>query len=240
MYVGPVRRKKINLWLLILIILFIVAIVFTIIHMMNSTNANSDSRYNQRNAYSSSEVNKEYSGSRIGKVDSYDSFSNIESESSTNQVEMYNHIPEETTEPNSAPITLNEHTYNFKDVGIASLQGTNPNQYVELKKGNFLYKISTEKNNFSDTLHKDNLKSYLENTYNIQITSELKTGTVNNTQIIICTMADNSSVGYLIIAPLNDAETIFLKVFDANNLFALIQDLSEPINDMGIIKTNIQ
>ena len=48
MYVRPVRRKKINLWLLILIILFIVAIVFTIIHMSNSSKANSDSRYSEK------------------------------------------------------------------------------------------------------------------------------------------------------------------------------------------------
>ena len=58
--------------------------------------------------------------------------------------------------------------------------------------------------------------------------------------MIICTIADGSTVGYLIITPLNDQEVVCLKVYDANNQLALIKDLSEPINDINSIKTNIQ
>ena len=241
MYVGPVRRKKINLWLLILIILFIVAIVFTIIHMMNSSNANSDSRYSQKEN-SSNVVNKEYSGSRIGKVDSYDSFSDIENDSgSTKKVEMYNTIPEETSEPKKKePLKLNEHTFNYNDIGESSIQGEISNQYIELKKGDLLYKITTEKSTFDDILHKEELKKYIEDTYKLQITSELKTGTVNNVKMIICTIADTNSVGYLIVTPLNDTEVLFLRANNANNPFALIEDLSGPFNDIPTIKTNIQ
>ena len=106
----------------------------------------------------------------------------------------------------------------------------------------FSYPLSlrTDKATFSDTLNKEGLKSYLESTYGITITSELKTGTVNNIQMIICSMADGSSVGYFIITPYSDSEILCLKVFDANNQYALIQDLSEPINDIDSIKTNIQ
>ena len=210
--------------------------------MSNSSKANSDSRYSKKN--SDNVINRESSGSTIGRVDSYDSFSDIAivpGESS--KVEMYNEIPtEENTpkEPEQTPLSLDEHIYNFKDLGEASLKGDGVNQYIELKKGNILYKIKTEKSTFADTLNKEGLKEYLESTYQITITSELKTGTVNNIQMIICSIADGSSVGYFIITPLNDSEILSLKVFDANNQFALIQDLSEPINDIDSIKTNIQ
>lgn len=242
MYVRPVRRKKINLWLLILIILFIVAIVFTIIHMSNSSKANSDNRYSKKS--SDNVINRESSGSTIGKVNSYDSFSDIAIvPDNTGTVEMYNEIPaEESTpqEPEQTPLSLNEHTYNFKDLGESSLTGEGNNQYVELKKENILYRIKTEKSTFNDTLNKEGLKAYLESTYGVTITSEIKTGTVDNIQMIICSIADGNSVGYFIITSLNDSEILCLKVFDANNQFALIQDLSEPINDIDSIKTNIQ
>ena len=103
-----------------------------------------------------------------------------------------------------------------------------------------LYRLRAEKVSFNDVLGKEGLKSYLETTHNIQVTSELKTGTVNDIQMIICTIADGSTVGYLIITPLNDQEVVCLKVYDANNQLALIKDLSEPINDINSIKTNIQ
>ncbi|MBR2704243.1 MAG: hypothetical protein IKE91_02120 [Clostridia bacterium] len=243
MYVRPVRRKKINLWLLILIILFIVAIVFTIIHMSNSSKANSDSRYSEKT--NNNTINKELQGSTIGKVDSYDSFSNITvvpNESGT--VEMYNEIPTESVTPTPVaepePVKLNDHTYSFKELGEFSLQGSEPAQYVELKKGDILYRLNTEKTTFNDMLNKEGLQAYLETTYNIKVTSELKTGTINDIQMIICSMADGSSVGYFIITPLNDSEVLCMKVFDANNQLALIKDLSEPIKDIDSIKTNIQ
>ncbi len=246
MYVRPVRRKKINLWLLILIILFIIAIVFTIIHMSNSSKANSDSRYSERN---DNTVNKELNGSTIGKVDSYDSFSDISVvPNGSGTVEMYNEIPNSNTNPESStspqvenePVKIADHIYSFKNLGDFSISGQEQNQFVDLKKGNLLYRLRAEKVSFNDVLGKEGLKSYLETTYNIQVTSELKTGTVNDIQMIICTIADGSTVGYLIITPLNDQEVVCLKVYDANNQLALIKDLSEPINDINSIKTNIQ
>lgn len=257
MYVRPVRRKKINLWLLILIVLFIVAIVFTIIHMSNSSKANSDNRYSKKS--SENVINKESSGSTIGQVNSYDSFSDINANSGgSSKVEMYNEIPDTNSaeapvsvpgivlpsspgaEANPSSIGLDDHTYSFSQLGESSLKGDENNKYIELKKGNILYKIKTEKTTFNDILNKDNLKSYLESNYGVIVTSEIKTGTVNNIQMIICTIADGSSVGYFIITSLNDSEILCLRAFDANNQFALIQDLSEPIKDIDLIKTNIQ
>ncbi|MBQ3408340.1 MAG: hypothetical protein IJH12_03945 [Clostridia bacterium] len=235
MYVGPVRRKKINLWLLILIVLFIVAVIFTVIHISNSSKANSDSRYSERSTNQNNMVNREVAGSKIGKIDSYESFGNIESSPETQtSMEIYNEIP------NHTPIYINNHTYKLQDLGNASIQGTNPNQYVELKKGNILYRITTSNSSFSETLAKDNLKSYIEDTYDVQVTSELKTGNVNDIEIIICTMAKSSDIGYFVITPLNDSEILCLKIYDANNMYSLLQDLSEPINDIKSIKSNIQ
>lgn len=254
MYINPVRRKKINLWLLILIVLFIVAIIFTFIHMTNSTNANSDNRYTQSSTITSNEVNKEYSGSKIGKVDSYDSFLDIENGgSSTISNETQNDktptsieapIPEvfsaSTLGNTSSPLILGDHKYSFQNLGEAYLKGTGSEQYVVLRRENYIYQISTEKSCFSELLKRADLKSYIESSYNIQITSELKTGTIDGTQIIICTIADTTSVGYLIITSLNENESMFIRVLDANNMFALIQDLSNPISDISLLKENIQ
>ena len=257
MYIGAIRRKKINLWLLILLILFIVAIVFTAIHMMNSTKANSDSRYDQTNKLADTNTT-EYSGSRIGKVNSYDSFSNIENKTSDSQVPVYSEIPNQdsgtipvstpvtplqsrpSTGDNSSPINLGNHTYSFQNLGEFILGGQQPNQYIELKRENLLYRVITEKKKFNDILNGTDLKKSLEEMFSIQVTSEIKTGTINDTQIIVCTIADNSSVGYLFITPLNDDESMFLRVYNANNMFELIQDISNPISDISLLKENIQ
>lgn len=266
MYVGPIRRKKINLWLLILIVLFIVAIVFTTIHMLNSSKANSDNRYSQKddNSVASNIVNRESSGSKIGRVDSYSSFSDIENGASNNKVEMYDEIPNDanssdspasashngmdgllpnvtpSTPEKAQPVTLKNHTYSFQNLGEYSITGAPSYEFVELKKGNHLYRLSVEKSSFNDILSKDGLKSYLEKTFNVQVTSELKTGTINDMQMILCSVADSCSVGYFIITPFNDSEVLCVKVYDANNQMALIKDLSEPLNDINTIKANIQ
>ena len=241
-----------------LIILFIVAIIFTIIHILNSSEANSDYRYSQRNDENaiavsananstdkltnrrSNDVIKEVSGSRIGTIDSTESFADIESSPhTTTTIEVSSHEPE-NEENNSQDIELGGHKYNYQELGSASLKGDDSYKYVELKKGDTLYRITTATSSFDDTKGKENLKSYLENTYKIQITSELKIGSLNGINMIICTMAETTSVGYFIITPLNDNETICMKVYDANNLFGLIKDLSVPINDIDALKSNIQ
>lgn len=253
MYVGPVRRKKINLWLLILIILFIVAIIFTIIHVLNSSKANSDYRYSQRNEENSvaavasadatnsvsnkknNSVAKESNGSRIGIINSTESFADIDSSPrTTTTIEVTSH--KDNNENKSENVELGGHKFNFKDLGKASLKG----DYVELKKGDILYKICTEQSSFDSTKGKENLKSYLESKYKIQVTSDFKVGTLNGVSMIICTIAETTGVGYLIITPLNDNEIICMKVYDANNLFGLIKDLSTPINDINELKSNIQ
>lgn len=241
MYAGQVKRKKINLWLLVLVVLFIMALIFTIIHMTNSSRANSDSRYNNvtqqnsenisKNTQENTITNKESDGSEIGQVDSYDLFSDIETSQNAENRE---------TQERAVPVKLDNHTYTFKDIGKASIQGNKPNQYVELKTKTLLYKILVNKSSFSDLLNKEGLKQYIQDTYRVQVTSELKTGNMNNMKIILCTVADGKNVAYLIITPLNDSESLVLKVYDARNAFGLIQDLTEPFNELEKIKTNIQ
>lgn len=263
MYMNTYRRKKINLWLLILIILFIVAIVFTVIHMSNSSKANSDNRYSKQN--NEKAINQEKNGSTIGKVDSYDSFSNVTvSPGESGSVEMYNEVPENTGSPDEnnykkiggltippaasaseaerekQPVTIDEHTYSFQNLGDFCKNGAPTHEFVELKKGDYLYRLNIQKSSFDDVLHKDSLKSHIETTFNVQVTSELKTGTINELQMILCTIADSTSVGYFAITPFNESEVLCIKIYDVNNPMALIKDLSEPLNDISSIKANIQ
>lgn len=260
MYINPMRRKKINLWLLILIILFITAIVFTFIHMSNSSKANSDSRYNQKNGEAT--TNREVNGSSIGKIDSYDSFSDVAvTPGDSGSVEMYNEVPtaetpSENTSGNSpidpslaspgpqpskstniTPITIGNHVYTIN--GATSKKEENY-QYVEFKNDKVIYRLNTNATAFPDMLKKDNLKQYIEETFSVQVTSDIKTGTVDEIEMIICTIADRSCVGYFIITKLNDSEVVCLKVVDADNQFALIQDLSVPIHEIPFITANIQ
>ena len=58
--------------------------------------------------------------------------------------------------------------------------------------------------------------------------------------MILCTIADSTSVGYFAITPFNESEVLCIKIYDVNNPMALIKDLSEPLNDISSIKANIQ
>lgn len=248
MYMGPVRRKKINLWLLILIILFIIAVVFTIIHIYNSSNANSDDRASKNLIVASSEentINKNSNESRIGKVSSFDDFHDIETNSTqenttTNIVsiaENFEDILPQDNEPNETTLQLNNHKYTFSKDKEATLKN---NKYIQIKSSNYTIRMNTDKYTYSDLKGKSGLKAFLQNQYNMTITSDLKIGNMKNTDLIICTISENDGIAYFFITPLNDSEILCLKVYNSEDMSTLIEDISKPIDEISSIKTCIQ
>ena len=174
MHVSSVKRKKINLWLLLLIILFILAIIFTIIHITNSSKANSDARYSSISSQSKNKnttinniANKETNGSRIGTIESLSSFRDIEdyvSHENSNAGEVVNDTSSQNVTPNTQQnaFKIDNHTYTFDNTVTACVKGRSPSQYIELKKDIYLYKISTSSISFSDLRANQNIKDYIE------------------------------------------------------------------------------
>lgn len=256
MYVGPMKTKKINLSLLLLIVLFIIAIIFTIIHINNSSKANSDSRYSNINSQSSNKnnivtslKNRETNGSRIGVVDSFSNFHDIDestasdsrsSNVTTSIVTNENESQEATPSTELHIVKANNHTYTFDNNYAISLKNDGPDQYVELKYKNFLYKVNTTSISFSELKSNQNLKEYIEKTYKLQVTSDIKSGSFCGNNLIICTIAENNEVAYLLITPLNDSEILVLKIFNNKNKSAMIEDLTEILNNISTLKSSIQ
>lgn len=248
MYIGPVRRKKINLWLLILIVLFIIAVVFTIIHVFNSSNANSDDRASKNHVVASSEentINKNSDGSRIGKISSFSDFHDIETDytqenNTTNIISMsenFEDILTQDNEPNETTLELNNHKYIFSKDKEATLEN---NKYVQIKSSNYSIRMNTDKYIYSDLKKKSGLKAFLQNQYNMTITSDLKVGNIKNTDLIVCTISENNDVAYFFITPLNSSEILCLKIYNSEDMSTLIEDISGPIDEISSIKTCIQ
>ena len=223
MYVGSIRRKKINLWLLLLIVLFIIAIIFTIIHIVNSSRANSDNRYNYVTSQSDKKnnainrlINTETNGSGIGRIDSYTNFREIDEIGFDN-----NSI--NSNENTSQSQTTSEETTTTKEV----------------KKNGYLCKMFVSNISYTNLTSNPNLKEYIQETYKLQVTSEIKSGTINGNTLSICTMAENNEVAYLIITPLNNSDVLILKVFNDKNTSAMIEDLTGILGDISELKSNI-
>ena len=92
-----------------------------------------------------------------------------------------------------------------------------------------------------DTLKSTNdLQNYISNTYNLNITSSLKSGNINNLDIIIFTISDDTGVGYCIFTKLNDSEVAYAKIYNTENSSKLISDLSNPITKISAVIASMQ
>ncbi len=256
MYVGPVRRKKINLWLLILIILFIIAIVFTIIHIFNSSRANSDYRASKNSSIASNNnisnentINRKYNGSGIGKVSSFSDFYDIETnttqeETNINRIpptENFTDIPAQESESTETILELNNHKYVFnKNKQAILLDNNSSKKYIQINSSNYTVRLTTDKFNYSDLKSKSGLRAFLQEQYNVLITSDIKTGVIKNTDLLLCTISENQDVAYLFITPLSNSEILCLKIYNSEDMSTLIKDISKPIDEISSIKASIQ
>lgn len=241
MYIRQVRKIKINLWLLIFITIFIVALIFTAIHFVNSSKANTEESVNEYTSVSKSKDNKTFSNNlNIGK-DAFNNFITIDEDFNSDLNESTTLVSEESQESESNTINFNNHSYIFDKNENVELLNNNTKQYIQLDTDEYVYRINTDTISFSDIKKQDDLKTTLEQKYKINITSDIKTGNYNGLELILCTISEDDSMGYFIITSLNENEIIFIEIYNSVNSSTLISDLTNPLNDISKkIKTAIQ
>lgn len=236
MYVRQVRKVKINLLLLIFITIFIIALVFTAIHFINSSNANTNESPSEYTSVSKSQNSKtSLNNLNIGK-DTFSNFNSIDEKFNSNSNQEFTPT---TTEPKA--INFNNHSYIFDKDDQVELLNNNTKQFLQLNHQGYIYRINTDKTSFSDIKKQGNLVTTLNQKYKINITSEVKTGNYNGLDLILCTISENDAMGYFIITPLNEKEIIFIEIYNSVDTSTLISDLTDPLNDINTkIKTSIQ
>ena len=140
-------------------------------------------------------------------------------------------------------MVLNNHTFKFDGTVKASLVQDNNKSSIQLLYPDFNYKMifNTDNKISFDTLKSTNdLQNYISNTYNLNITSSLKSGNINNLDIIIFTISDDTGVGYCIFTKLNDSEVAYAKIYNTENSSKLISDLSNPITKISAVIASMQ
>jgi hypothetical protein len=268
------KKLKISLWFVIIMILFIIALVFTFIHISNSSKANTDnyianqvfeanasgektslvkiSKKEERNNLidlnSLSEINTISTAGQSNTTNTTNTTANTtpsNTTTNTTQQSTENSSVNKTTEQNSQPekntYKLNNHTYKFDSAQKVSVSNTASNQYLQLDYNDHIMKVNTDTMYYNNLKKKSDIKGFLEETYKIQITSDIKSGNYKGTNIIICTFTENSNAGYLIIAKLNESETVYFKVFNKADMSQIVSDLSGPLDEISsIIKDSIE
>ena len=232
------KRKSISLILIIFIILLVATLVIIIAKFLQNSDVDSLS---EENTNSGIEIS-------VNSVDDFDDISSNNSvENTTNVVEnnsLQNDSTSNTTTTNEPKnLALNNHTYKMKENIDATLVQNNNSSAIQIKYPDYNYKMifnTSSTINFTDLKNHSELKSYLESTFNLKITSTLKSGNINNMDVILFTISDTTGNGYCVFTPLNDSEVAYAKLYDTNNSADLLSDLTEPLSNISEIIANME
>lgn len=239
------RRKSFSLVLLIFIVIAVIFLVIFSLSLINgSGNKKNNKKKNETEVAQTNETSENVLDSSF-----FESLEVIENGSNTNTDSTPTNdttTPEENTNtvPTENTISLNNHSYNLDNSVEATAQIT-PNGKQELQitypDKNYTITYGTDNSKSFDELKNDaDLKTTLENSYNITVTSALKQGTVSNMNLIICTVSEDSKTAYFLITPLKDNELAYSKIYNSEDNQSLISDLSEPLNSVSAIISSIQ
>ena len=174
----PIRRKSINLILLIFIILFIITLIIITVYLINHSNESDKTENNSIEVGMETNNNQtetnisENTNNVLNLVEDFENFEDINTNESSTQSSY-----------DSNTLTFNDHVLNFDDSIHASIiQNSNtPELRLNYPDFNFKMIINTSKSTtFEDLKNNTSLKNYLESNYNISITSSLKSGNINN------------------------------------------------------------
>ena len=230
------KRKSISLILIIFIILLVATLVIIIAKFLQKSNSDNLA---EENTNSSVELS-------VNSVDNFDDISSDNSiENTTNTVDTNNTVEENNSLQNTSTsnttneqksLTLNNHTYKMKENVDATLVQNNNSSAIQIVYPDYNYKMifnTSSTINFTDLKNHSDLKNYLESTFNLKITSTLKSGNINNVNVILFTISDTTGNGYCVFTPLNDSEVAYAKLYDTDNSSNLLSDLSEPLNNIS-------
>ena len=225
------KTKKISLFLLIIIVLFIIALILTIINIVSSTKALSQHKEN-----TNQNINIQVSIDSNNKTNTSKNTENI-----INDLINFVDISTSNQTTNPSTFTLNNHTFKINNSVEASIINDSNKSALQILNSNSDSTIILNTDNtinFNTLKNTPSLKDYLESTYKISITSEIKTGTIKNLNIILFTISENNNTAYFIITPLNDSEIIYSKIYNTSDKSTLIDDLSQPIDEISSIINN--
>lgn len=229
-----VKTKKISLFLLIIIVLFVIALIFTIINIFSSSSAVSENeKTSNQNLNLELSINSDQENSASSSYNIIDDFADFTDISNTEQI--FN------DDSSDNALTLNNHTFTFEEsVDASIISDSNTSALQILNQGSDSKIILNIDNsiNFETLKSTPSLRNYLETKYNISITSDVKSGKIQNLNVILFTISDNNGVAYFVITPLNDSEVIYSKIYNKSDMSNLINDLSKPIDEISSIITN--
>lgn len=234
----PIRRKSINLILLIFIILSIITLIIIAVYLINHSSENDKTENNSIEVGMETNNNQtetnisENTNNVLNSIENFENFEDI----NTNETS-----PQRSYDSNT--LTFNDHVLTFDDSIHASIIQNSNTPELQLNYPDFNFKMIVNTNNsttFENLKSNTSLKNYLESNYNVSITSPLKSGNINNLDIIICTISDNNNNAYFIITPLNDSEILYSKIYNTSNNQTLIEDLSKPLEEISSLISKLQ
>ena len=247
------KRKSISLFLIIFIMILIILLAILAIKLFkNKDNTNLSDNNSNAQAQLSIETNDiEFNDventSNFNEITNYIENTNSNSENATKINETITNSTENSIDnqitDSSYKLTLNNHTYKFKNNEKASIIQDNEKSAIQTINSDFNYKMLFNTDNtttFNALKENSNLKTSLESNYNFTITSNLKIGNINNLNVIAFTISDINGIGYCVITPLNDTEITYTKIYNTANTAELISDLSNPLTEISSIIENLE
>lgn len=235
------RKIKISLWFLVLTVLFIIALIFTIIHICNSAKANTDDYYSKQSqsnisynnlAAQNTSKNAIHDKIDLNSLDDFTIINNTVSNSSNN-----NSTPSEPTSTDQK-YKLNNHIYKFDETKRVMLNTGATSQNLELQTDTYILKMNTDTMYYDNLKTKEDLSGFFEKTYKVTADSNIKSGTLQDLNVIICSFKEDNKVGYFIVTKLNESEIIYFKLYNKVDMSSLISDLSQPLDEISSIINN--
>ncbi|MBO5348325.1 MAG: hypothetical protein J6A89_00665 [Clostridia bacterium] len=248
----PNKRKSINLFLLIFIVLALTSLIILTVYFLNNSEDDNVPTKNTSNIENfSSELNENTNTNANTNNTNQTETNTLQNNNSTfNSIENFGDFEDintnETTTQNSSQtknLTLNDHTLTFDNSVDASIVQNSNASELQINYPDFNLKMlfGTNKSTTFESLKTNtSLRSHLESTYNITVTSALKSGNLNDLDVIICTISDTTGQAYFIITPLSDSEILYSKVYNTSNTQTLIEDLSKPLDEISSIISKLQ
>lgn len=247
------RQKKISLLLFIIILLLIASFICIVIYYIKGKNNNSSNEISNSNdnnfAVNLSVGSTNNTVNNLNNVTYSNNITvinaNVTNDTFNNST-VENNISSNTTANNTTntqTFNLNNHSLSFNNTDLNITNSTLLNKpALQIKSSNYDYTMlfGTDNTiNFESLKQKNDLKDYLQSSYNISITSAIKIGTIKNMNLILFTISDNGTPSYFIITPINESEIAYAKIYSNTNPANLISDLSDSLTELSTLISNL-
>lgn len=233
------RRKSFSLVLLILIIVLVVFLVILLVSLINKPHKKSDDK-NQTSQTVENKLDASFieSLNDIASSDEESPQSNDQTTQEEDATKQDQNVPKTNSEE-TVLFNLNGYDYritkNAKTLLVDSVSGNQEMMYELNDKPFTINYGSNSEKTFQELKASEDLTSYIESKYGITLTSKLKTGNINNLDLIICSASEGEKQIYLLFTPLTDSEIAYAKIYNKTNINELLSDISEPLSEISSI-----